>query len=102
MTEFRNNRELRRIDFDLRAYQLDAQLNDILKDLEHSSNAKLLKKHILTIGGLLEDYYEIQLSAIPVTKIDVEFLRQLQSKLVDKYCDLIWIWRIYNDIKNIW
>ncbi len=89
MTEFRNNRELRRIDFDLRAYQLDAQINDILKDLEHSSNAKLLKRHIMTIGGLLEDYYELQLSAIRVTAIDVEFLRELQSQLVDKYCDLI-------------
>ena len=89
MTEFRKNRELRRIDFELRACQLDAQINDILKDLEHSSNAKLLKKHIMAIGGLLEDYYEIQLSAIEVTAIDVDFLRELQSQLVDKYCDLI-------------
>ena len=89
MTEFRNNRELRRIDFELRTCQFDAQINDILNDLEHSSNAKLLKKHIMTIGGLLEDYYEIQLSAIEVTAIDVDFLRELQSQLVDKYCDLL-------------
>ncbi len=73
MTEFRNNRELRRIGFELRAYQLDAQINDIIKDLEHSSNPKLLKKHIMTIGGLLEDYYELQLSAIHVTQLTLNF-----------------------------
>ena len=89
MTEFRNNRELRRVNFDLRAYKLDAQINDILRELEQSDNPKLLKKHIMAIGDVLEDYYELKLSAIPVTAIDVGFLRELQSKLVDKYCALL-------------
>lgn len=89
MGNFTKNRELRRASFDCRAYSLDGDINNIIKDLKNSDNPKLLKKHIMRIGGILEDYYELQLSAIPVTAIDVEFLRELQSQLVDKYCTLI-------------
>lgn len=88
MTDFRNNKDLRRAAFDCRAYQLDADINGILGDLENSTNPKLIHRHFQRIGDILEDYQELQKDAIPVTTIDVEFLKQLRARLFDKYCEI--------------
>ena len=45
MTNFANNRELRKIDFELKMYSLDADINQIWKDLETSDDPKVIKKH---------------------------------------------------------
>ncbi|WP_405283106.1 hypothetical protein [Methanobrevibacter sp.] len=88
MAGFRNNRDLRRVAFDCRAYQLDADINGILVDLENSTNPELIHRHFRRIGDMLEEYQELQRDAIPVTTIDVEFLKQVQARLFDRYCEI--------------
>ena len=90
MTNFRNNRTLRKVDFECRAYAIDYENNQILADL-HNPNVKprALKRHVERISKLLEDYKELQLCCIDVIPIDVEYLESLCGLLFDKYHELL-------------
>ena len=89
MVDFKTNRELRRIDFELKAYRLDMDINSIFDDLDKCEDKNTIKGHIMRIGELLEQYHELQLSGIETIDIDVSFLRYVNGLLVDKYCDLL-------------
>lgn len=89
MTDFRNNCELRRIDFEMKMYRLDGDINSIIDDLENCESKETIKKHIERIDGLLEEYRRLQLCGIQTISVDVQFLRYVNGKLFDKYCDLL-------------
>ena len=89
MTDFRNNRELRKIDFELKMYHLDSDINSILNDTDNCKDKATIKKHIERIDGLLEEYRRLQLCGIQTISVDVQFLRYVNGKLFDKYCDLL-------------
>ena len=89
MTDFRNNRELKRIDFEMKMYRLDGDINSIIDDLENCESKETIKKHIERIDGLLEEYRRLQLCGIQTISVDVQFLRYVNGKLFDKYCDLL-------------
>lgn len=90
MTNFARNRELRKIDFELKMYQLDADINQIWKDLENSDDPKVIRKHFERVAYLLETYQELVCSGI---KLDISFdgsyMQSLAGLLFDKYCELI-------------
>ncbi len=89
MTEFRNNPELRKIDFEIKMYKLDADINQIWQDLETCKNPKVIHKHFERVQYLLDTYRELVLSGI---KIDISFdegyMQSLAGMLFDKYCEL--------------
>ena len=89
MVDFAKNRELRKIDFEIKMYHLDMDINPILSDLESCEEKKTIKKHIERIGELLEEYHRLQLCGIETIDIDVPFLRYVNGLLVDRYCDLL-------------
>lgn len=89
LTDFRNNCELRRIDFEMKMYRLDGDINSILDDLENCESKETIQKHIERIDGLLEEYRRLQLCGIQTISVDVQFLRYVGGKLFDKYCDLL-------------
>ena len=89
MTDFRNNHELRKMDFEIKMYRLDSDINSILNDAETCKDKEIIKNHIMRIDGMLEEYQELRLCGIDVIAIDVEFLRYVNRLLVDKYCDLL-------------
>ena len=89
MTDFRNNRELKRIDFEMKMYRLDGDINSIIDDLENCESKETIKKHIERIDGLLEEYRRLQLCGIQTISVDVQFLRYVNGKLFDKYCNLL-------------
>ena len=89
MTEFRNNRELRKIDFELKMYRLDADINTILHDLETSENPKVIKRHFERVQSLVETYRELMLSGIDIDiSYDEKFMVTLASMLFDRYCEI--------------
>lgn len=89
MVSFRENRELRRIDFEMKMYRLDGDINSILGDLENCEDKQRIQKHIERIDGLLEEYHRLQLCGIQTISVDVHFLINMNGKLFDKYCDLL-------------
>ena len=89
MTDFRNNRELRRIDFEMKMYRLDGDINSILDDLDNCEDKQRIQNHIERIGGLLEEYCRLQLCGIQTIDVDVQFLRYVNGLLVDKYCEML-------------
>lgn len=89
MVSFRENRELRRIDFEMKMYRLDGDINSIIDDLENCEDKQRIQKHIERIDGLLEEYRRLQLCGIQTISVDVQFLRNLNGKFFDKYCDLL-------------
>lgn len=89
MTDFRNNRELRKIDFEMKMYRLDGDINSILDDLESCEDIETIEKHIMRISGLLEQYNELKLCGIETIVIDLEFLNYVNGKLFDKYYNLL-------------
>ena len=89
LTDFRNNRELRRIDFEMKMYRLDGDINSILDDLDNCEDKQRIQNHIERIDGLLEEYRRLQLCGIQTISVDVQFLRYVNGKLFDKYCDLL-------------
>ena len=89
MTDFRNNCELRRINFEMKMYHLDGDINSIIDDLENCESKETIQKHIERIDGLLEEYRRLQLCGIQTISVDVQFLRYVNGKLFDKYCDLL-------------
>ena len=89
MTDFRNNCELRRIDFEMKMYRLDGDINSILDDLDNCEDKQRIQNHIERIDGLLEEYCRLQLCGIETIVIDVEFLHHVNGKLFDKYFEMI-------------
>ena len=89
LTDFRNNRELRKIDFEMKMYRLDGDINSILDDLDNCNDKETIKKHIERIDGLLEEYRRLQLCGIRTISVDVHFLRYVNGLLFDKYSDMI-------------
>ena len=89
MVSFRENRELRRIDFEMKMYRLDGDINSILDDLEICEDIETIEKHIMRISGLLEQYNELKLCGIETIVIDLEFLNYVNGKLFDKYYNLL-------------
>ena len=87
---FKERRQFRKINFELKMYQLDADINQIWKDLETSDNPKVIRKHFKRVAYLLETYKELMLSGI---KLDISFdeayVQSLASMLFDRYCELI-------------
>ena len=45
MVDFAKNRELRRIDFEMKMYRLDGDINSILDDLENCESKETIQKH---------------------------------------------------------
>ena len=90
MTNFAKNRELRKIDFELKMYSLDADINQIWKDLENSDDPKVIKKHFERVQYLVETYRELVWSGIKLDiSYDEGYMQSLAGLLFDKYCELI-------------
>lgn len=89
MVSFRENRELRRIDFEMKMYRLDGDINSIIDDLESCEDIETIEKHIMRISGLLEQYNELKLRGIETIVIDIGFLQYVNGKLFDKYCEML-------------
>lgn len=87
---FEEKRQFRKMDFELKRYQLDADINTIWKDLENSDNPKVIRKHFDRVAYLLETYRELVWSGI---KLDISFdegyMQSLAGLLFDKYCEMI-------------
>ena len=90
MTEFRKNRTLRKADFECRAISIDYDIDRFWADFENPNvKPSTLKRHVMRIGKLLDDYKELQLCGIDVMPIDVGYLESLCGLLLDKYADMI-------------
>ena len=89
LVDFATNRQLRKIDFELKMYHLDFDMNKILDDAETCEDKETIQKHIERIEGVLAEYHRLQLCGIPTIDVDVQFLRYVNGKLFDKYCDLL-------------
>ena len=89
MVDFHNNRKLRRINFETKMYRLDGDINSILDDLDNCEDKQRIQNHIERIDGLLEEYRRLQLCGIQTISVDVQFLRNMNGKLFDKYFDMI-------------
>lgn len=89
MTTFENSRKLRKVDFELRMYRLDSDINQIWKDMEASDNPQVIKRHFERVQYLVETYRELVLSGI---KLDISFdegyMQSLAGMLFDRYCEL--------------
>ena len=90
MTNFARNRELRRIDFELKVYRLDADINQIWRDLEDSDDPKVILKHFERVQYLVETYRELVMSGIKLEiSYDQGYMQSLAGMLFNKYCELI-------------
>lgn len=87
---FEERRQFRKMDFELKMYQLDTEINTIWNDLENSNNPKVIRKHFDRVAYLLETYRELVWSGI---KLDISFdegyMQSLAGLLFDKYCEMI-------------
>lgn len=87
---FEERRQFRKIDFELKMYQLDAEINTIWKDLDECDNPKVIKKHFERVQYLVETYREIVWSGIKLDiSYDEGYMQSLAGLLFDKYCELI-------------
>lgn len=75
--------------FEVRSYEIDSRINEVLDDLDNSNDVELLKSHSMLIGKHLEQYMELKMRKIDVLPIDVEFLSVIQEALVDKILSLL-------------
>lgn len=83
-------REWRKIDFEIKCYKLDADINQIWNDLETSDDPKIIRKHFERVQGLVETYREFLLSGIKLNiSYDQGYMEALAGMLFDKYCELI-------------
>lgn len=86
----REKREFRKVDFEIKCYKLDANINQILQDLENCNDVKIIKKHFEQVQYLVETYRELMLSGI---ELDISYNQKdmeiLAGRLFDRYCELI-------------
>ena len=87
---FEEKRQFRKIDFELKMYRLDADINTILKDIETSENPKVIRRHLDRVQSLIETYRELMLSGINLDiSYDPVYMETLAGKLFDCYCELV-------------
>lgn len=78
------------MDFELKMYQLDADINTILKDLETSDDPKIIRKHFERIQYLVETYRELMMSGINLDiSYNQEYMEVLAGMLFDRFCELV-------------
>ena len=83
-------REWRKIDFEIKCYKLDADINQIWNDLENSDDPKIIRKHFERVQYLVETYRELMLSGIRLDiSYDQGYLEALAGMLFDRYCELV-------------
>ena len=87
---FEERRQFRKMDFELKMYQLDADINTILKDLETSDDPKIIRKHFERIQYLVETYRELMMSGINLDiSYNQEYMEVLAGMLFDRFCELV-------------
>ena len=78
------------MDFEIKCYKLDSDINLILQDLENCDDAQVIRKHFERVQYLVETYRELMLSGI---SLDISYsqkdMEALASRLFDRYCELI-------------
>ena len=90
MSNLIRNRKYRKIDFEIKCYKLDADINTIWKDLENSDDSKVILKHFERVQYLVETYRELVWSGIKLDiSYDEGYMQSLAGLLFDKYCELI-------------
>lgn len=89
LVNFAENLELRKLDFELKCYHLDMDINSILDDLENCEDKQRIQNHIKRIDTILEEYHRLQLCGIQTIDVDVQFLRYVNGLLFDKYFDML-------------
>ncbi|MBQ6629885.1 MAG: hypothetical protein IJH65_13850 [Methanobrevibacter sp.] len=87
---FEERRQFRKIDFELKMYSLDADINQIRHDLETSDNPKTIRKYFERVQYLVETYRELMLSGIRLDiSYDQGYMETLAGMLFDRYCALV-------------
>ena len=87
---FEERREYRKIDFEIKCYILDSDINQIIYDLENCDDAQIIKKHFERVQYLVETYRELAWSGIKLDiSYDEGYMQSLAGLLFDKYCELI-------------
>ena len=87
---FEERRECRKIDFEIKCYKLDSDINQILHDLENCDDAQIIRKHFERVQYLVETYRELMLSGISLDiSYDQGSMETLAGMLFDRYCELI-------------
>lgn len=78
------------MDFEIKCYKLDSDINLILQDLENCDDAQVIRKHFERVQYLVETYRELMLSGI---SLDISYsqkdMEALATRLFDSYCELI-------------
>lgn len=87
---FEERRQFRKMDFEIKCYKLDSDINLILQDLENCDDAQVIRKHFERVQYLVETYRELMLSGI---SLDISYsqkdMEALATRLFDSYCELI-------------
>ena len=78
------------MDFEIKCYKLDSDINLILQDLENCDDAQVIRKHFERVQYLVETYRELVWSGIKLDiSYDEGYMQSLAGLLFDKYCELI-------------
>ena len=70
--------------FEIRSYEIDRRINQILFDLDNTDDVEVLEAHLLLISSHLENYRELQVKGIDVLPFDYDGLYALQCALFNK------------------
>ena len=88
--DFEERREYRKINFEIKCYKLDGDINQILHDLENCDDAQIIRKHFERVQYLVETYRELMLSGISLDiSYDQGSMETLAAMLFNRYCELI-------------
>ena len=83
-------KEWRKIDFEIKCYKLDADINTIWVDLDECNDPNVIRKHFERVQYLVETYRELMLSGIKLDiSYDEGYMEALAGMLFDKYCELV-------------
>ena len=85
MTE---TRQKAKENFEIKSYEIDRKINQILFALDNSDDVEVLEAHMLLISSHLEQYRELQMKGIDVLPIDYNGLYAVQCALFNKLFDL--------------
>lgn len=88
--DMEERRQYRKIDFELKMYQLDSDINTIWKDFDECDDPNVIRKHFERVQYLVETYRELMMSGIKLDiSYDEGYMESLAGMLFDKYCELI-------------
>lgn len=88
--DFEERRQFRKIDFELKMYQLDSDINTIWKDFDECDDPNVIRKHFERVQYLVETHRELIMSGIKLDiSYDEGYMMSLAGMLFDKYCELI-------------